>query len=58
MNLASLLILLLVAVALFFAVRSFVRAGKRGGCGCGSSGCSSCGSGSDCPYCSGKKSSR
>lgn len=57
MNLPSLIILLLVAVALFFAVRSFVRAGRVGGCGsCGTSGCSGCSSGGDCPYCHGKSS--
>ena len=57
MNLPSLIILLLVAVALFFAVRSFVRVGRVGGCGsCGTSGCSGCSSGGGCPYCHGKSS--
>ena len=57
MNFPSLIILLVVAVALFFAVRSFVRAGKVGGCGsCGTSGCSGCSSGGSCPYCQSKSS--
>ena len=52
MNLPSLIILLLVAVALFFAVRTFVRAGRVGGCGsCGTSGCSGCSGGESCPFC-------
>ena len=55
MNLPSLIILLLVAVALFFAVRTFVRAGRVGGCGsCGSSGCSGCSGGGSCPFCKDK----
>ena len=48
MNLPTLIVLALVAVALFFAVRSYVRAG---GCSCGSSGCSGCTGGPDCPHC-------
>ncbi len=55
MNLPSLIILLLVAVALFFAVRTFVRAGRVGGCGsCGTSGCSGCSGGESCPFCKDK----
>ena len=55
MNLPSLIILLLVAVALFFAVRTFVRAGRVGGCSsCGTSGCSGCRGGESCPFCKDK----
>ena len=54
MNLSSILVLLLVAVAVYLAIRSFLRAGRAGGCG--SSGCSGCSGNSDCPYCSGKSS--
>ena len=55
MNLPSLIILLLVAVALFFAVRTFVRAGRVGGCGsCGTTGCSGCSGGESCPFCKDK----
>ena len=55
MNLPTLIVLALVAVALFFAVRSYVRAGRRGGCSCGSSGCSGCTGGPDCPHCHPKR---
>ena len=51
MNLPTLIVLALVAVALFFAVRSYVRAGRRGGCSCGSSACSGCAGGPSCPHC-------
>lgn len=44
MNLPTLIVLLIVAVALFFAVRSYVRAGRRGGC-------SGCTGGPGCPHC-------
>ena len=37
MNLPTLIVLLLVAVALFFALRSYLRGG-RGSCSCGCSG--------------------
>ena len=56
MNLPSILVLLLVAVAVYLAIRSFLRAGRAGSCGCGSSGCSGCSGSSGCPYCSGKSS--
>ena len=62
MNLPTLLVLLLVAVALFFAVRFYVRAGRRGGCSCGASGpscrgtsgCSGCSAAPGCPHCQDK----
>ena len=54
MNVPTLIVLLLVAVALFFAVRAYVRAGRRGGCSCGSSGCSGCAGAPGCPHCQGK----
>ena len=53
MNLPSLIVLGLVAIALFFALRAYIRAGRRGGCG--SSGCGGCTGGADCPYCKGKR---
>ncbi len=56
MNLPTLLVLLLVAAALFLALRAYLRGRGRGACGCDSSGCtgkksSACGG---CPYCRGK----
>ena len=45
MNLASLLILLLVAAALFFALRAALRPGRAGSCGCAASGGCACHSG-------------
>ena len=52
MNLPSLIVLALVALALFFAVRAYVRAGRRGGgCSCGASSCSGCTGGAGCPHC-------
>ena len=51
MNLPTLIVLLIVALALFFAVRSYVRAGRRGGCSCGSAGCNGCTGGPGCPHC-------
>ena len=54
MNLPTLIVLLLVAVALFFVLRAFLRAGRSGGCNCGSSGCGGCSGAPGCPYCKGK----
>ena len=57
MNLPTLFVLLLVAAALFFALRAYLRDRGRGACGCGSdrsepaSGCSGCSQSSGCPYC-------
>lgn len=42
MSAADYVILAIIAVAIFFAVRSLVRRGKKGGCGCGCSDCSGC----------------
>lgn len=47
MNIPTLIVLLLVAVALFFALRSWRRAVKRGGSGC--NGCPSAGADGSCP---------
>lgn len=46
----DIIVLLLVAVALFFCIRSIIRNKKRGGssCGCGCTGCSGCGG--SCAY--------
>ena len=46
MNLPTLVVLLLLAVALFFALRSYLRAGRSGSCGCSSGGSDGCGSSS------------
>ena len=58
MNLPTLIVLLLVAVALFFALRAYFRSGRRGSCSCGSgvspqdlSACSGCSTASNCPFC-------
>ncbi|MBR5724924.1 MAG: hypothetical protein IKX62_06070 [Bacteroidales bacterium] len=55
MNLPTLIVLLLVVVALFFALRAYLRGRGRGSCGCESSGdsggCSGCSLSSGCPYC-------
>lgn len=49
MSAADYVILAIIAAAIFFAVRSLVRRGKKGGCGCGCSDCSGCpGSKSGC----------
>lgn len=66
MNLPTLIVLLLLAVALFFALRAYLRAGRAGSCSCGSAGSSDCGSSScsgssrcsscsstGCPFCRG-----
>ena len=42
MDFLDILILAVVAVWIFLAVRSAWRARKKGGCGCGSCGCSGC----------------
>lgn len=42
MTVGDYIILAVIAAAVFFAVRSLVRQKKRGGCGCGCSGCSGC----------------
>ncbi len=48
MNLPTLLVLLLVALALFFAVRGYLRGARSGGCSCGS--CSGCAGAPGCPH--------
>ena len=55
MNIADILIIALIAIALFFAVRHVVKLRKSGGCACGSAGgCSGCtGSCASCPSCAG-----
>lgn len=45
-NIMSVVLLAVVALIVFFIVRSKIRAKKSGGCGCGCSGCS-CGAGKD-----------
>ena len=41
-NLASLVLLLVVATIVFFLVRSKIKQRKQGACGCGCEGCSGC----------------
>ncbi len=41
-NLASIVLLLVVAAIVFFLVRSKIRQRKQGTCGCGCEGCSGC----------------
>ncbi|MBR1757610.1 MAG: FeoB-associated Cys-rich membrane protein [Lachnospiraceae bacterium] len=41
-NLASLVLLLVVAAIIFFLVRSKLKKHKNGACGCGCEGCSGC----------------
>ena len=41
-NIASMILLLVVAAIVFFLIRSKIRERKHGTCGCGCSGCSSC----------------
>ena len=43
MNIADILVIAVIAVALFFAVRHVVKLRKSGGCACGASGGCSCG---------------
>ena len=50
MNLPTLIVLLLVAVALFFALRAFLRSQGKGGCSC-AGGCNACAGSSRCPHC-------
>ena len=42
MNIIDILIIAVIAVAVFFAVRHVVKLRKSGGCACGSSGGCSC----------------
>ena len=58
MNLPTLIVLALVALALFFAVRAYVRGARSGGCSCGSSACSGCSGGPGCPACRDSRSRR
>ena len=59
MNLPTLIVLALVAVALFFAVRAYLRGRGRGSCGCDAAGgpsgpagkCAGCSSSAGCPFC-------
>ncbi len=39
---ATAIVCIILAVIVFFAVRSIVKKRKSGGCGCGCSGCSGC----------------
>lgn len=41
-NLATIVLLLVVAAILFFIVRSKIKQRKQGTCGCGCEGCSGC----------------
>ncbi|WP_294490155.1 FeoB-associated Cys-rich membrane protein [uncultured Ruminococcus sp.] len=41
-NIMSVVLLAVLALIVFFIVRSKIRAKKSGGCGCGCSGCSGC----------------
>ena len=41
-NLASIVLLLVVALIVFFIVRNKIKQKKQGTCGCGCSGCSGC----------------
>ena len=41
-NLASIVLLLVVAAIVFFLIRSKIKERKRGSCGCGCEGCSGC----------------
>lgn len=41
-NFASMILLLVVAAIVFFLIRSKIKEGRHGTCGCGCSGCSSC----------------
>ena len=43
MNIVDILIIAVIVVAVFFAVRHVVKLRKSGGCACGSSGGCSCG---------------
>ena len=41
-NLASIILLLVVAAIVFFLIRSKIKERKQGACGCGCEGCSGC----------------
>ena len=41
-NLASIVLLLVVAAIVFFLIRSKIKERKKGSCGCGCEGCSGC----------------
>lgn len=41
-NLASIVLLLVVAAIVFFLIRSKIKERKQGSCGCGCEGCSGC----------------
>ncbi len=41
-NIASIVLLLLVASIVFFLLRSRIKQRKQGSCGCGCEGCSGC----------------
>lgn len=43
---ATAIVCIILAIIVFFAVRSIIKKRKSGGCGCGCSGCSGCGIGS------------
>ena len=63
MNIADILIIVVIAVALFFAVRHVVKLRKSGGCACGSAGgysgcCASCPSCAGCARASGRPSKK
>lgn len=42
MNAGDIIIIAVVAVCVFFALRSVVRSRKKGGCSCGCSDCTAC----------------
>lgn len=48
MNAGDVIILLIVALCIFFAVRSIVKQRKKGGCSCGCSGCNACPNSMNC----------
>ena len=50
MNLPSLIVLLIVLAALFFALRAFLRSPGKGGCNC-AGGCNGCAGSGSCPHC-------
>ena len=43
---ATAIVCIILAIIVFFAVRSIIKKRKSGGCSCGCSGCSGCGIGS------------
>ncbi|MBR3560001.1 MAG: FeoB-associated Cys-rich membrane protein [Oscillospiraceae bacterium] len=42
MNAADIVLLLLIAASVIWAVRRSVKRARRGGCGCGCDGCTGC----------------